>query len=56
MSGHIIFYRQTSTVFTYNLVDEFKQLGYSLDIYRNTVLVQRTVIQRLETCAAGKVR
>ncbi|MCL4409283.1 aminodeoxychorismate/anthranilate synthase component II [Aliidiomarina haloalkalitolerans] len=50
MTGHIIFIDNVDS-FTYNLVDEFKQLGYSLDIYRNTVSAA-TVIQRLETCAA----
>lgn len=49
MSGHIVFIDNVDS-FTYNLVDEFKQLGYHLDIYRNTVRAE-TVIQRLEECA-----
>ena len=45
MSGHIIFIDNVDS-FTYTSSTSFKQLGYSLDIYRNTVSAA-TVIQRL---------
>lgn len=49
-SGHILFIDNIDS-FTYNLVDEFKQLGFALEVYRNTIAAD-IVIQRLEELSA----
>lgn len=48
--GHIIFIDNLDS-FTYNLVDELAQLGFGLDVYRNTVPLA-VVAERLATKAA----
>ncbi|TRW50066.1 anthranilate synthase component II [Aliidiomarina halalkaliphila] len=52
--GHIIFIDNVDS-FTYNLVDELAQLGYSLSVYRNTVTTDFIAAQLAAAAEKGPV-
>lgn len=52
--GHIIFIDNLDS-FTYNLVDELAQMGFGLDVYRNTVSTDFIAARLAEQAAAGPV-